>query len=207
VAEPGFAPRGQICDPNDAEIAMSHTEQPRYTVIASHGPLEVREYGPLVVAETQVCGPRQDAIQQGFRRIAGYIFGGNASQQKIAMTAPVIQQQREAVQLAGATEWAVRFVMPSAHSLATLPLPKDAKVKLSALEGRRYAAIRFSGTGKDQNIHKHLAILEQHIAAQNLKVIGPPLLAFYNPPWTLPFLRRNEIWLELAPPTPGAALV
>ena len=182
---------------------MSRTEQPQYTVIESSGKIETRQYAPMTVAETQVAGGRKDAIQQGFRTIAAYIFGGNADARKIAMTAPVIQQApgnpgAEAEQPLDRTLWKVRFVMPQAFALDALPVPRDPAVKLAPLAARRYVAIRFSGSTSDDNLRRHHAILRDHVLERGLNVTGEPALAFYDPPWTLPFLRRNEIWLELA---------
>jgi len=182
---------------------MSRVEKPRYHVIESRGRIEVRGYGPMIVAETQVSGIRKDAIQQGFRRIAAYIFGSNTSTQKIAMTAPVIQQQTDppcdSADPVDRQVWTVRFVMPETYTLETLPAPKDSKVKLLSLGARRYVVIRFSGSSNDENIRQHLAILQKHVDEQDVSILGHPVMAFYNPPWTLPFLRRNEIWLEIAP--------
>jgi len=80
-----------------------------------------------------------------------------------------------------------------------LPAPNDSKVKLLSLGARRYVVIRFSGSGNDENIRHHLAILQKHVDEQDMSIVGHPVMAFYNPPWTLPFLRRNEIWLEIVP--------
>lgn len=184
---------------------MSRTEQPNYTVIESFGKIEVRQYEPMIVAETQVAGGRKDAIQQGFRAIAAYIFGGNAGARKIAMTAPVIQQSLENSDTSTGTGqpvarawWKVRFVMPRAFALDALPAPLNPALKLVPLAARRYVVIRFSGSSHDDNLRQHHDLLRQHVLERRLNVTGEPVLAFYNPPWTLPFLRRNEIWLELA---------
>lgn len=182
---------------------MSRIEKPRYHVIESQGRIEVREYGPMIVAETRVSGNRKEAIQQGFQRIAAYIFGSNTSAQKIAMTAPVMQQQTDTpgdpAEPVDRRAWTVRFVMPKAYTLETLPTPNDSKVKLLSLGARRYVVIRFSGASSDENIRQQLAILQKHVNEQDTSMIGHPVMAFYNPPWTLPFLRHNEIWLEIAP--------
>ncbi|CAG0965938.1 hypothetical protein ANRL3_01182 [Anaerolineae bacterium] len=182
---------------------MSRVEEPRYNVIESNGRIEVREYGPMIVAETQVSGIRKEAIQQGFRCIAAYIFGSNTSTQKITMIAPVMQQQTripcDFAEPVDRQAWTVRFVMPETYTLDTLPAPDDPKVKLVPLGARRYIVIRFSGASNDENIRWHLAILQKHVAEQGIIILGHTMMAFYNPPWTLPFLRRNEIWLEIAP--------
>jgi hypothetical protein len=106
----------------------SNVETPDYTVSSKSGNLEIREYGPTIVAEATVEGERDQAIQRGFRIIADYIFGNNLSSTKVAMTAPVIQQSSEkiamtapVIQQAKGTSWNVRFVMPSKYTIETLP--------------------------------------------------------------------------------------
>jgi len=169
---------------------MSKTEQISYRVVESSGNIELRDYPSMIIAETQVTGDRKQAIQSGFRTIAGYIFGGNQSSEKIAMTAPVLQ---------GVTgdQWSVRFVMPSGKLMTNLPKPDDPKVKLSELPAGRFAVIRFSGTASDESIKRNTQQLQDFIKSRQLDSIGFPVYAFYNPPWTLPFLRRNEVMMKV----------
>jgi DNA gyrase inhibitor GyrI len=169
---------------------LSRYEQPRYAVVESHGNIEIRDYEPMVVAEALVVGERKDAINRGFRLIAGYIFGSNSGRQKIAMTAPVTQQP-------AGEAWRVRFVMPSSRSLESLPTPDDPAVRLQPAAGGRYVAIRFSGSATDDNLGRHRELLLEFLKQQGLQPDAEPIMAFYNPPWTLPFLRRNEILVPL----------
>ena len=120
---------------------------------------------------------------------------------KIAMTAPVLQQPENAASTDAPTEdsrWQVRFVMPSAYSLETLPRPNSPKVSLREVPASRYAAIRFSGTSSPENLQQHRQELEAFLKERNLAALSAPAYAFYNPPWTLPFLRRNEVLIEIA---------
>jgi len=183
---------------------MSQVEQAPYTVLESHGSIEVREYAPMIVAEVEVRGERMKALNQGFRLIAGYIFGNNLSAKKVAMTAPVTQEAGEKLamtapvtQLGAEDTWTVRFVMPREYTLETLPQPKNNAVRLLAVPARRAVVIRFSGSNTDKNLATHRDELLAYVAEHHLAVVGAPASAFYNPPWTLPFLRRNEIMLEL----------
>ena len=121
---------------------MSRVEQAAYEVLRSEGPIEIRRYQPMVVAEVDVEGDRKPAISRGFRAIAGYIFGGNADARKVAMTAPVMQQRKP---LGATPTWFVRFVMPRAWTLETLPRPNDPNVVLKPIASESYAAITFSG--------------------------------------------------------------
>jgi len=183
---------------------MSRVEQPEYQVISSEGSIEIREYGAMIAAEAEVRGERKAAINEGFRLIAAYFFGANMPNEKIAMTAPVQQQGKQKIvmtapgtQQAGSGVWAVSFVMPKSWTLDTLPVPTNERIKLVPVPARRMIVIRFSGTADDRLIAAKTAELRRYVADHKLSVIGEPVLAFYNPPWTLPFFRRNEIMLEL----------
>jgi hypothetical protein len=189
---------------------MSRVEEPAYKVARDAGAIQIRDYGSMIAAEAQVQGERKPAIEEGFRLIAGYIFGGNTPNAKIAMTAPVQQQAQQKIAMTAPVtqqttpaqgndgmSWTVRFIMPAGYSMETLPAPKDARVTLKAVPAKRMAVIRFAGTADEALITTKTAELNAFLAANQLKPTGTPVLAFYNPPWTLPLLRRNEIMLEL----------
>lgn len=187
--------------------AMAKIETPSYHVIQSAEKIEVREYAPMIVAEVEVAGERSKAINTGFRILADYIFGNNAPGQSIAMTAPVIQQKGEKIamtapvsQTSSGDLWKVRFTMPSSYTLETLPQPNDPAIKIIAVPGHRKAAIRFSGFWTDRNLRKHLEKLDAFIQDQGFTTAGDPIYAFYNPPWTLPFFRRNEVLYKISKP-------
>jgi hypothetical protein len=185
-------------------VVSSTVEQPSYDVESADGAIEIRRYAPMIVAEVDVSGEREAAINAGFRSIAGYIFGANVPQraagsggpvdaggEKIAMTAPVLQQ-------GDGLTWTVRFVMPARYTLDTLPRPTDPSVRLREIPGKRYAAIRFTGLNTPETLAARTDELSAAIRARGLVPASAPLYAFYNPPWTLPFLRRNEVMLEVA---------
>lgn len=168
------------------------TERPRYEVLQKRGDLEVRQYPPYLVAETEVGGDLEVAGTTAFRVLAGYIFGKNRSSQQLAMTAPVAQ-----VPTSSGT-WAVQFMMPSTSSLATLPEPLDPAVHLREMPARKMAALRYSGTWSSRNYEKHLVQLRSAVNALGLHTRGEAVWARYEPPWKPWFLRTNEILLELA---------
>lgn len=185
-------------------VLASDVETPDYELITRTGNIEVRSYAPMIVAEATVFGSREDAIKRGFRVIADYIFGNNLSDDKVAMTAPVMQQSSETIAMTApvmqqgeGNSWKVRFIMPSAYTMATLPKPTNPQVVLVEVPERRYAAIRFSGFAGQASLRKHEAELQDFVSRNGLKTAKPVAYAFYNPPWTLPFLRRNEILIEL----------
>ena len=169
---------------------MSKVEEPGYVVEVSDANIEIRYYDSMILAEVKVDGDRKEAIRDGFRVIADYIFGNNSSSQKIAMTAPVQQQKAK-------DGWRVSFVMPSEHSLTSLPKPSRDNLWVREIPSAKYVVIRFSGTSTQANLKKHEAVLLDYVTAHRLKVLGSIKYAFYNPPWTLPFLRRNELMLQL----------
>ena len=183
---------------------VSQVEQAKYEVVETHGNIEIRDYAPMIVAETEVSGEREQAIEEGFRLIADYIFGNNSPAEKVAMTAPVIQQESTqiamtapVIQQGNGTSWNVRFVMPSSYSLESLPKPNNHAVKITQEAGKRFVVIRFSGIGKGENLKRHTDELNRFIEEKKLKPISAPIYAFFNPPWTLPFLRRNEVMIEI----------
>jgi hypothetical protein len=182
----------------------SNVETPSYAVSSKSGNLEVREYGPTIVAEATVAGERDKAMQRGFRIIADYIFGNNLSSTKVAMTAPVMQQPSEkiamtapVIQKASGKSWNVRFVMPSEYTMETLPKPVNPKVALIEVPAMRFAAIRFSGFAGQDSLDKNESQLRAFMAERGLTATSAPQYAFYNAPWTLPFMRRNEVMIEV----------
>ncbi len=193
----GFAAWGPI---------VSNVEQAKYIVVEHHGRIEIRDYVSMIVAEAEVKGEREPAIQQGFRMIADYIFGNNISAQKVAMTAPVTQQASEKIamtapvtQQGGSTgSWKIHFMMPSSYTMETLPKPNNTAVVIKEIPQRRYAVIRFSGIANQPRLAKETQQLEAFIEEHRLNVLSAPTYAFFNPPWTLPFLRRNEVMIEIA---------
>ncbi|MEI8365428.1 MAG: heme-binding protein [Parachlamydiaceae bacterium] len=183
---------------------MSTVEQPEYEIARSKGNIEIRNYSPMILAEVEVSGERKQAIREGFKILADYIFGNNTLNKKIAMTGPITNELSEkmamtapVIQEQNMGKWKIRFVMPKKYSLETLPKPNSKDVVWISLSTKRFAVIRFSGLADDENIKHHTNELEAYILAEKLKSIGGPVLAFYNPPWTLPFLRRNEVMIEI----------
>jgi hypothetical protein len=185
------------------------TEEPSYTVRLKSGPMEVREYPPLIAAQVRVEGDRREAVKAGFRLLAGYIFGGNTRKQKIAMTAPVVQAPAKGetiamtapvMQTRSEGAWTVRFLMPKGYTMDTLPTPNDPQVQLIPLPAARMAVVRFSGLAHEPDIQQKTADLKAFMAAHKLVATGPPSLARYNPPWTPWFMRRNEIMIPIKEP-------
>jgi hypothetical protein len=178
-------------------------EEPAYTVVRKEDSFEVRRYEPCVVAATVVDAAAEDAGNQGFRILAGYIFGQNKGARRIEMTAPVarapikIEMTAPVAQSATAAGYEIQFAMPRQWTLETLPEPADPRVKLRAVPARTLAALAYSGTWSQDRYEEHLKILEAALAKAGLQWHGAAIWARYDPPWVPWFWRRNEILLEL----------
>jgi hypothetical protein len=175
--------------------AMAY-EEPKNRVVETVGAIQIREYAPSIVAEVEVDGDRSEAANKGFRALAGYIFGGNKSVQKIAMTAPVTPTA-QTTSADGAQRWRVTFTMPSQYTLENLPKPDNAAVKLTIQPGEKRATIRFSGFSTVDNLAKHRAQHEAFVAERKLETKGAYTVAYYDDPFTLPWNRRNEWWVAI----------
>ena len=180
-------------------------EEPAFTTVMKEGKFEVRDYPALIVAEVIVSGRQKEAANKGFRLLADYIFGGNKRRQSLAMTAPVAQQPASekiamtapVTQIQNGETWIVRFTMPSEYTLDTLPEPNDAKVQLRRLPPERFAVLQFSGLARPDDVAEKSEALIALTTAKNLRTIGNVSLAQYNPPWTLWFMRRNEVMIPV----------
>ncbi|MBB4001122.1 SOUL family heme-binding protein [Aurantimonas endophytica] len=174
---------------------QDHAEEPDYDVVREDGTIEIRDYDAMIVAETIKSGYHEKARRSGFETLADYIFARNRDGKKIKMTTPVLQQLAEGD---GRTKgWAIRFVMPKKYTMASLPKPAGSDVTLKDMPARRMAAIRFSGNFSATLASKQLMNLYNYLADNNLKQKGDPQYAFYNPPWTPGFMKRNEILIEI----------
>lgn len=197
------------------ESAMA-IEEPKYEVRISQAPFELRHYAPTLIAQTLVEGDMDAASNKGFRLIADFIFGNNlaaGSEQaaKIAMTAPVtVEPQSSKIamtapvtiepQLGSAQQWRIHFVMPSQYTLATIPKPKNSAVTLHELPSKYFVVHRYSGFNTEARVQEKTDEALAWAKQQSLKVVGTPQLSRYDPPWTLPMFRRNEIMVEVAAP-------
>jgi hypothetical protein len=183
-------------------------EEPAYQVTRTIGKVEVRQYAPYAVAEVVVAGSASEAGNAAFRILAGYIFGKNKGERKLAMTAPVTEtpapvklpMTAPVTQSPAAGGYRVQFVLPKGVTPATAPEPLDTRIALREVPSMRVAVIRYSGFWSDSNYNEHLAQLQEALKQAGLAWSGEPIYSRYNPPFTPWFLRRNEIWLQLAAP-------
>ncbi len=199
-------------------------EEPRYDVVGELGRLELRRYAPQLRAVTEVAGERSRQHEsEAFRRLARFIFGANQRREAVPMTAPVLEEaaslphpgasRRDAGTAAAEGEvlpmtapvleeqqgraLRMSFVMPAAYSVATLPAPVDRRVHLEQVPPRKVAALRFSGLTSRRRVEARRAELRARLQRVGLRARAEPTLARYDPPWVLPFLRRNELLVEI----------
>ena len=196
-------------------------EEPKYEVVQTEGAFEIRKYAPILVAETFVDGDMDEASNKGFRLIADFIFGNNqiadsSASSKIAMTAPVtvepvskkiamtapvtIEPQSSESNMQAAKKWRIHFVMPSQFTLANIPKPKNDAVTLRDVPSKFFVVHSYSGFNSLARVQAKTDEALEWANRKALKVLGQPQLSRYDPPWTLPMFRRNEIMLEVAAP-------
>ncbi len=177
------------------------TEEPPHSLIERVGDVEIRRYEPRVAAETTVSGDAHTARGEGFRRLAGYIFGGNQGRVRIDMTAPVAQSGASAgeriamtapvAQASDAGGWVIRFFLPAA--LKDAPKPNDDRVRIVPIPAETVAVLRFGGLATDTAIATQRTTLLAALAGTRWRPAANVVAWFYDPPWTLPPLRRNEV--------------
>ena len=180
-------------------------EEAEYKVLIKDGSFELREYAAHVLAETEVEGSLEDAGDKAFRPLFNYISGKNQSQKEIAMTAPVSQKTASekiamtapVSQQRGDKGWKISFMMPKSYTMKTLPKPDNPKVKLRQVPIQQTVSVEYSGFWSEENFSENLEKLNYWANKKGFKKVGDPIWARYNPPFTLWFLRRNEILIPV----------
>ncbi|QLL09029.1 SOUL family heme-binding protein [Mycobacterium vicinigordonae] len=188
------------------------TEEPQHSTEELGDGVQLRRYGPRVAAETTVRADEVAARNRGFRTLARYIFGANHTRSAILMTAPVEQQGAAragrqipmtapvAQQARGDQEWVIRFFMPSDQTLDTLPEPDDAAVRLVEVPPELIAVRRFTGSRSSRAVATETDRLMNTLREFGFETTGAAAAWFYDPPWTLPLLRRNEVAVTVSAP-------
>jgi hypothetical protein len=180
------------------------TETPTFTVIKKQGDIELRDYSPYIKAEVDVTDTSyRNAIFQGFRILADFIFGNNIKSQKIAMTSPVQVEESEKiamtspVTISGEDSYTVAFIMPSEYTLETLPQPKNPAISFIKVEARTLASMKFSGFYRENQAEKAKGKLQHWVEMQGYEADGDFIIASYDPPWVPWFLARNEVMVPI----------
>jgi hypothetical protein len=184
------------------------TDEPEFKLILKEDKFEIREYAPKIIAQVEVFGDFDDVSSKGFKILADYIFGNNTStggNSRIEMTAPVemeplaqkINMNKSVLTEGNDNKWIVSFIMPDEFTLETLPKPNNKSIKVLSLSKEKYAVIVFSGLVRESSYLEKKKLLNQFIKEKKLKTSGEIKIARYNPPWTLPFFRRNELMIKV----------
>lgn len=186
-------------------------EEAAHAVLVDDDDFEVRQYEDALIARTVTSGDYDDAGNAAFRRLGGYIFGDNVSKESVAMTTPVFQEPVAADDAKSETiamttpvfqeeadgQWVQTFVLPREYTLETLPVPTDPNVEITTLPGIKVAVVRYSGFRSPAKLADQTERLRAWMEAQGLTATGDARFAAYDPPWTLPFLRRNEVQIPI----------
>ena len=186
-------------------LGIRTADQPSYQVLNKVGNIQIRHYPALLIAETTIVDDYKNASNQGFQRLAGYIFGNNQKQQSLVMTAPVIQERQAetlamsapVLQQKSGAVWLMAFVLPTGYSVSTAPIPNDKAVTIKELPDKKVAVIQYTGSLCDSGIEKNAGTLSIWLNQQGFKALSPARSAAYDPPWTLPFLRHNEVHIDI----------
>ena len=190
-------------------FGIRSTEEASYIVLDEQDEFQLREYAGLVIVETTVNAGFDKAGKEAFGRLFGYISGENRTAQKITMTAPVLADEEnsatgESIDMTApviadeATDgWRYAFVLPNSFTIADAPIPTDPKVRLVEVQPKLVAVLRYSGLLNEGDFRDNSARLLHWISENQLESLSLPRVAGYDPPWTLPFLRRNEVMIDV----------
>jgi hypothetical protein len=185
--------------------AMS-TEQPEFDLIEQHNDFQLRRYAPMIIAQVEVAGDMGDASSSGFRLLADYIFGNNVVAPSTELTSQISQPESVKIDMtapvsrmaSGDNRWLVSFVMPRQWTIDSLPKPTNSQIKIVEVPAHTAAVIEFSGLGRQTSYEKKQAELINWIASKGYELIDEARYAAYNPPWTLPPFRRNEVIIPVS---------
>ncbi len=166
-------------------------EEPDYIVLKKDGEIETRQYKNFLTASIETEGDRKEAIGKGFRFLFKYISGENKNKESISMTIPVMQKSL------GNKKWNVSFVVPKKFDINNAPQPDNSNIQLKNNIDLKVIAITFSGLFSDGNIEENEIKLRNYIKEKGIKIEEPAIYAGYNAPWTLWFLKRNEVIFKL----------
>ena len=190
-------------------VGISNVEEAAYTVLIKDDSFELRDYDPMVIVETTIDDDFENAGNKAFRRLFAYITGDNVTNSDISMTAPVIADPAgtssgtdiamtaPVLQQYSRGGWRYAFVLPTDLTLDTAPRPIDDRVRLAQVPAKKVAVIQYSGFWNEHSMQEKTSVLNDWISTNNLTATSEPRWAGYNPPWTIPFLRRNEVMIDV----------
>ncbi len=186
----------------------SGSEEPAYTVVETIAErVEIRQYPPRLAVQTTVNAAGAEGRNEAFQRLFDYISGANQPASEVAMTVPVeVSDAGATIEMTAPVErglsndrgTTMRFFLPSSYSPSTAPVPSDPRVALVELPATTTAALRFSGARDDESVDGRTAELLDILARSSWAPVGGASALFYDPPWTIPLFRRNEVIVPAA---------
>lgn len=181
-------------------LGMRTVEEPKYAVILETEKFEIRKYNKQLIAKTEVEGDWDEASSKGFRRIAKFIFGDNLAKSEVAMTSPVVNERSSKIAMTAPVvqenhgeKWSMYFIMPEEYTQESLPSPVDSNVQIFEKPEELVAVYKYSGFVNSEDFSGYEEKLRAWALSNNLEIVSGARVARYNPPWSVPFLRRNEI--------------
>jgi len=186
-------------------MGIRGSEEPSYRVLSVDGNIQIRLYQPMLIAETVIEADYSQAGKIGFNRLARYIFGGNVQNKEMSMMTPVFRESigqignmNETTQHApNNSKWVMSFVMPPSFDLTTLPEPSDPLIIIESIPAKKVAILRYAGSLNQERMSEYSQILLAWLDERHIKRLSSPRSAAYDPPWTIPSLRRNEIHIDI----------
>ena len=186
-------------------VGVRNSEEAAYDVLLVEEPIQIRQYKDKLVAQTVTSGNYKESGGQAFDRLAGYIFGNNIMKEQMAMTTPVLEKKQSekmamtipVYQQVENNSWTMTFVLPSKYSIETVPEPIDKNVMVRMLPGTKVATLRYNGLISAKSISSKGSELQTWLDDNGYKTLSEPYSAAYDPPWTIPFFRRNEVHIEI----------
>ncbi len=182
-------------------------EQPDYEVLVTQDDVEVRRYKKTVIAQVTIQGEHDQAIKAGFQTLANYIFGENEEQSTMEMTAPVFQQNTTSNQYLGVTAplfrehngsgWTISFVIPEKFDFDSVPDPVDSNIRITEMPERKTAVLRYSGNNNEEKMREAEVKLNEWLTSSGMKAKSSIRWAQYDPPFAIPFLKRNEAQIDI----------
>ncbi|MGL5989442.1 SOUL family heme-binding protein [Cetobacterium sp.] len=185
-------------------VGYRTSEEASYILISAQKNIEIRQLEPSIIAEVSIFGDYNTATNIGFKKLAKYIFGENNTKDKIAMTAPVVQEKNEKIAMTSPViqekqgdNWIMQFSMPKKYTIETLPIPIDSDILIKQIPEKKVAVLIYSGLLTESKINLKTTELQTWLSQNNYKEISSPRSSGYDPPWTIPFFRKNEITIDI----------
>jgi SOUL heme-binding protein len=171
-------------------VGIRVNEEPSYEILKKENDIEVRRYEKTLLAQISIDLAHDEAIKQGFQKLADYIFGGNSTKEKMSMTSPVFHEKKD-------NAWLISFLIPSKYTLSDVPMPNDPAIRLVEKRAKTVVALQYSGDNDEDKMRQAALELETWVQKNNEKPTSGYYWAQYDPPFTISSMKRNEVLVKL----------